>query len=377
MTVPQGSEKPKKPYPEFPLTAHPNGNWCKRINGRTYYFGPWADWRGALERYKRQIDDLRAGREPTVTGVTVKYLCNLWLDAKKAQADAGELSRLTWGQYKRTCGRVVEVFGRNAEAAGLRPHDFERLRAVLARTNGPRALGVQIQHVRMVFRYGYESGVLDVPVRFGPQFRKPSQAVIRRLRASKPPRLFAPEELRAILQAAPPVLRAMTLLGVNCGFGNADCGNLPLAVLDLTAGWVTFPRPKTGISRRAKLWPETVAALRAYLAVRPATQVYPPVQWVFVTPTGLQYNGGKGFSTIGHEFRRLLKRLGLYRPGLCFYALRHTFSTVGEGCGDHIAVGAVMGHVDTSMSAHYRERIDDTRLSAVAEHVRAWLFGKG
>jgi hypothetical protein len=29
------------------------------------------------------------------------------------------------------------------------------------------------------------------------------------------------------------------------------------------------------------------------------------------------------------------------------------------------------------MSAAYRERISDERLKAVADHVRAWLFGGG
>ena len=39
----------------------------------------------------------------------------------------------------------------------------------------------------------------------------------------------------------------MILLGLNCGFGNADCGGLPTKALDLQAGWVTFARGKTGI----------------------------------------------------------------------------------------------------------------------------------
>ena len=33
-----------------------------------------------------------------------------------------------------------------------------------------------------------------------------------------------------------------------------------------------------------------------------------------------------------------------------------------------------MGHSDPSMGAHYRERVEDSRLRAVTDHVRAWLF---
>lgn len=39
----------------------------------------------------------------------------------------------------------------------------------------------------------------------------------------------------------------MILLAVNCGFGNEDCGTLPLSALDLKGGWVAHARPKTGV----------------------------------------------------------------------------------------------------------------------------------
>src|SRR5438093_7243913 len=58
------TSRPEKPYPDFPLTPHPNGSWCKRIRGRLFYFGRWDNWQEALEEYLDQRDDLHAGRTP-------------------------------------------------------------------------------------------------------------------------------------------------------------------------------------------------------------------------------------------------------------------------------------------------------------------------
>jgi integrase len=72
-----------------------------------------------------------------------------------------------------------------------------------------------------------------------------------------------------------------------------------------------------------------------------------------------------------------LKRLKLKRPTLSFYALRHTFETIAGESRDQVAVDAIMGHVDQSMAAAYRERISNDRLTHVANTVRSWLFSQG
>ena len=41
-------------------------------------------------------------------------------------------------------------------------------------------------------------------------------------------------------------MRAMILLGINGGFGNADCGTLPLTAVDLERGLIDYPRPPRG-----------------------------------------------------------------------------------------------------------------------------------
>ena len=35
-----------------------------------------------------------------------------------------------------------------------------------------------------------------------------------------------------------------------------------------------------------------------------------------------------------------------------------------------------MGHVDTTMAGHYRERISDERLKAVTDTIHNWLFAE-
>lgn len=51
-TTPKPSDKPAKPRPDFPLTAHATRRWCKKIQGKLYYFGRWEDPQGALREYK-------------------------------------------------------------------------------------------------------------------------------------------------------------------------------------------------------------------------------------------------------------------------------------------------------------------------------------
>src|SRR5262249_48268424 len=60
-----------------------------------------------------------------------------------------------------------------------------------------------------------------------------------------------------------------------------------------------------------------------------------------------------------------------------FYALRHTFETVGGETKDQVAVDYLMGHSRDDRTSVYRERISDERLKAVVGHIQTWLFGDG
>jgi integrase len=169
----------------------------------------------------------------------------------------------------------------------------------------------------------------------------------------------------------------MIMLGINAGFGNGDCGRLPLSIVDLDRGVIDYPRPKTGIPRRCALWPETVAAIREALAHRPEPKKPELAGLVFVTSRGLSWAKDTNDCPVAKETAKLLKVLGINgRKGLGFYTLRHTFRTVADESKDQPAVDYIMGHEVPHMSSVYRERISDARLIAVADHVHEWLFKK-
>jgi integrase len=372
-----GQRRPSKPYPDFPLFPHATGRWAKKIRGKFHYFGAWSDADAALAKYLEEKDALHAGRKPRADdeSLTIKVLANSFLNHKQTLLDAGELSPRTFTNAKQVTDLLVSHFGKHRVVADLRPEDFASLRKKMAKKWGPVRVRDFVQRVRSVFKFGYDLELMDKPARFGPGFARPSKKTIRLARAAKGPRMFEAAELRPILDAAGTPLKAMILLGVNAGYGNADCGTLPLSALDLDGGWVNYHRPKTGITRRCPLWPETVEALREALASRATAKQTSDAGLAFLTVRGASWHKKIEDNPISKEMRKLLDALGI-NGSRNFYALRHTVETIGGEAKDQVALDHIMGHARDDMASVYRERISDERLKAVTDHVRKWLFGK-
>jgi integrase len=361
----------------------------KKIRGKILYFGHWAKrvngqlvrvegdgWEEALRIYKAQADDLHAGRTPRVQtdAVTVRYLCNHFLTAKTRKQEAGELSARMFAEYRQTTDRLVATFGKDRLVSDLASDDFASLRADLAKQYGPVRLGNEIQKVRTIFKHGIDNGVIDKAVRYGSEFKKPDKRVMRTHRAKQGPKTFTAQEIRKLIDAAGQPLKTMILLGINCAYGNGDCGTLPLSALDLESGWADFPRPKTGIPRRCPLWPETIQAIKEWLAERPQPKTEEHADLVFITKHGLAWGKEIIDNPVSKQTRKLLDSLGM-NGHRNFYSLRHTFRTVAHAMKDANAIRCIMGHTDDSIDANYTHGIGDSRLRAVAEHVRQWLFG--
>ena len=153
-------------------------------------------------------------------------------------------------------------------------------------------------------------------------------------------------------------------------------GLLPRGALDLPGGWVDFPRPKTAVTRRVPLWPETIEAIEAYLAKRPAPKDPALADRVFVTKYGGSWYKPTSDNPVSAEFAKLMDAVdagrakeakkkrrrapeAIHRRGMGFYSFRHLFQTVGDGARDPIATRFIMGHAEAAndMSAIYREEV--------------------
>lgn len=390
--APPKVSKPPKPYVGYPLTPHNSGKWMKKIRGTVHYFGRWGKivngtmerlsgdgWREALDLYKAQAEDLHAGRTPRVKnpdGLTLKDLCNRFLTAKTRKKASGELSPRSFQELNQTTDRLIEHFGKDRLVDDIVAEDFEGLRAELAKKWGPVRLANEITRIKSVFKYAYDNGMLDKPIRYGSEFKKPDKSVLRRHKASNGKKLIDAETIRKLIKAADPPMRAMILLAVGCGYGNSDLANLQQSMID--GNWIDYPRPKSGIERRSPLWEETKEAIKAAIAVRPTPADEADANCVFLTARGNRWvknNETSRTDAVALEFGKLTKAAGI-RKGIGIYTLRHVFQTVADTARDPISTKFLMGHADATMSGVYREFVSDENLIAVSQHVHRWLYAE-
>lgn len=359
----------RKSRKDFPLTQRSDGRFQKKVRGRVHYFT--GTRQEALDEWLRIKDDLLAGRDPKERcgDLTLRDLFNRFLTAKKNAVDSGELTQRSWNDYKSITDQIRDTLGLTRTVESLTADDFAKLRQRLAQGRSLVTLKNLIGRAKVVFRYAETENLVEkniVGLR-SQSFRKPSRSDLRkenaRLRKENGKKIFTPEEIHLLLEKSTPQLRAFILLACNTGMGNTDVANLdPEHIED---GWLDYPRPKTGVERRAKLWRETTDAI-VEAGNLPLLTKYGG-RWV---------NSDSSDNALSKAFRKLIDECGIRRKGTNFYSFRRVFETVAGETKDQPAVDRVMGHEGDDMASVYRQGISDERLEAVAACVHDWLFRK-
>lgn len=389
-------KKRPKPHDDWPMYWHQSGYWCKTVKHRKWYFGnrgsaddgPEFD-KIALDDYNANIVSIRAGAgRSSGDGLTVREMLVEFLYSRQELTTTGELSAHMFRDYENVARLVSKHFG-DTIVADLTADSLGNFKTEISKGRSVVTVANYVRITRIFFKYAEVE--LNAKIPPFTKFKEPSRKVLRRdrnkQRRQHGAKMFEAEQIRALLEddQTPVQMRAMILLGVNCGYGNKDCSELRRGQWKESGGhyWLDNPRTKTEVDRRCVLWPETVAALDAVADVRPKPEIPKHRDRVFLTCTGKPWvrDTDKVNDEVSKQFTKLLRVVtdpttgkAMKRPGLSFYALRHTTMTIGDQSRDGVALRLIMGHADSSMAAVYRERIEDDRVVAVCEHVRNWLF---
>lgn len=320
---------------------------------------------------------MRASLTPADT-LTVEQMVCLYIEAKLLCVESGEMGRRTLQEYKTYGMRMIRVFGATTPIEQLGPQDFKRYRADLQKTHKSlTTLAADVRKTLVYFNWAgpgaQGQGFIDRLPRFGDAMKPPSHAALLRERDERGERIFLPAAIHRVLAASNVRLRAMILLGINCGYGNTDCVKVATDNLDLVEGWAFLPRSKTGIRRRCPLWPETIVALDRVLETRHTPTDRKLAKRVFINKREGQYRA----RNLSRELGNALERAGLGREVGNFYDLRRTCASIGIQVNDDDALRTIMGHRRSStdmLSVYNRLSVSDERLRSVANHIHDWLF---
>jgi integrase len=379
--------KPRKPYPDFPLYAHASGRWAKKIRQRTFFFGYWDDWKGALERYLDERDAIQAGRNPRSakpTTPTLQELVNVYVNDARQRVASNDLSQRTLNDYIKTLKRLATIRSKHEFPSEWTPLDFAQIKEEFAKPvkrsksirgglKGPKVkrraattVDIDIRCIKAFLNWCSDTELIPEP-RFGKSFSLVSAKAKRLRKAAVGPRDYSAVEVKQFIDASTVWFRCIVLLGINGGFGASDIAQI--TVEDYQGEWLDFARRKTGFERKVWLWPETRAAIDEQLSKRRDLK---PEDLLFVTKYRKPWMRDT-HDAIGKLFQQIRDK-HLWRGS--FYDLRRTFQTIAEESLDFPAVKYVMGHsaLSSDMSAVYRQRISDDRVKRVCEHVRGWVY---
>ncbi|MFA6186333.1 MAG: tyrosine-type recombinase/integrase [Phycisphaerae bacterium] len=351
-------KKHKTRSDKFPLTLHPTGQFCKKIKSKLYYFG--TDKKLALQRYLEQAAYLHSGKaiapKTLEATLSIKMLCNLYLDHQQLQADIGEIKQRHVYDKTSLLKDFVKFIGANCSVEDITTIDLQNYRKKLIKAGkSPNTINNRIASIISMYNWALNNEILD---------KIPNLKAIEKIAIHKIERpIFETSDIEKLISYANPQMKAMILLGLNCGFGCTDCAELKWDNLDLKNMRVNFPRGKTGVGRNLVLWPETVEALKDI--PENGELVFHTAQgnlWVRAIE-GVDKYGNKKFTkedAVSKQFSKLLKKADIKtEKGMGFYTLRRTAATLAARSGDPFAVQKLLGHADLKMASVYVQDVSE------------------
>lgn len=348
----------KKRSDKFPLTLHKTGQYCKKIKGKIYYFG--TDKKLALQRYLEDAAMLHSGkitiRQNNKDNISIKYSCNLYLEHQQSRASIGQITIRHVSDQTILLRDFVRFIGPNKTVSEVTTMDLQNyIRKLIRMKKSANTINNRIAAIKAMYNWALDNEIIS---------NSPNLKAIKKItKTTQEKATFNMSQIQTIMEIADIQMKAMILLGLNCGFGCTDCAEVKWGNLDLENSRVIFPRGKTGVLRNLVLWPETVKALKDI--PKKGELVFYTVKgnpWVRVIQS-VDKHGNEKFTKddgISKQFSKLLKKTGIKVPkGVGFYTLRRTAATLAARSGDPFAVQKLLGHADLKMASVYVQDVSE------------------
>jgi|GEM_PF-1094816 len=307
-----------------PLSYHkPSGQYYVTRVGKRIYLG--ADRDEALERYHHLALGMNSTPdhpEPEKAPgrlMVVKELANRFLASQQANWKVPEM---TLRSYTYWLGRFLKDHPK-LRAADLTVEMFAAWKISLrCRKYSPQSINHFLTAVRSLYAFAEEVDLMEKI----PKLKRIKNEKLPPPGSNEKP-IYTTKEIHQLIAHADIQLKAMLLLGLNCGFGPKDIQDLTWDHVE--GDRVTLPRSKTGVCQTYLLWPETIDALgnirrhRGELIDRMAKRGRDRADGnhIFITRFWKPWNK----DSVAEQCRRLCKKADV--PCYGFYRLRHCAST--------------------------------------------------
>jgi integrase len=354
----QPKTKRKTRSDKFPLTLHPTGQFCKKIKGKLYYFG--SDKTRALEKYLAQASYLHSGQRPATEvangAISITTLCNLYLEHQATRVEAGEIGLRQLHDQTKLLKDFVKWIGPSRDVSEIVTMDLQNYRAKLIKQGKcAGSINNYISAFKAMYHWAFNNEVIAAIPKLDSISKVP--------RDKKTKQIFTAEQIKKLLELANSQIKAMILLGLNCGFGCTDCSELLWENVDLKNARINFARTKTQVGRNLPLWKETVTALEALHKVNERVfNTYQGNKYVHVTQKENSDGSTRmiSYNHVTSEFSRLIQKAGIKtEKGVGFYTLRRTAATLAAKSGDPFAVQKLLGHADLKMASVYVQDVSE------------------
>jgi integrase len=376
------------------LTWHePSSQWRKMFQGRLYYLGRGRcktdreSYNEAVRRWKQILatadhaktarspaperDELNSGT-PAVPaahgGMDVKSVMSRFLAAKRSEAKAQEISRKRVEVLRYGTDPFVQRFG-DLPIRSIGPRHLEEYRLLMLKKKEEgqlkaSSINLYFSALKAFFNWAWNAEILDTPP------RNIKALLVGDRRQQRPEKkYFNTDEIQAIFAACRAyherlvalgrtdprrdLLTTALLLGLNCGYTQADIADLRVLDVQLHGKIARIKRfrSKTDVRSNHPLWRKTIEMLRPWLDGRSEQDLV--FRWDDGRPIMRRKDAANPNDPIGDRFRNVIRQTLGTSDARRFRELRRTSADrCAQRRGVHVAAW-FLAHKDASISSRY------------------------